>query len=296
MKLNYERHIPTVVSAYKPLFAPQKYGNYVNDHSLIRAADGFWHLFGITGFASDPNQERYFVHARAERLWQEEGMDELGKVIDNGGKAWAPCVVGQQDKYYMLYGPSPTKLAVSVDLAEWMVYPPKMRGEPPLGAHRDHMAIKINADTWVMYLSGIRNGYSCISCFVSNDLVEWRFVQYALTSSGNAPLNPAWGAFESPYVVRYGDLYYLFTTYTNCDNANYHDTLVFASPNPYDFGDYTGDNHAETVVAKLHAHAGEVLYDPDTDGWYITSAGWRDKNVPIEGAVAIARLEWRPER
>jgi beta-fructofuranosidase len=55
--------------------------------------------------------------------------------------------------------------------------------------------------------------------------------------------------------VNFQGWFYLFTTYTNCSKENYHNTLVFRSKNPTDFGDYTGDNHEDVVIATLHAHA-----------------------------------------
>jgi beta-fructofuranosidase len=58
-----------------------------------------------------------------------------------------------------------------------------------------------------------------------------------------------------------------------------------------DFSTYTGDNEDEVVIAKLHAHAPEVIRDDDGQ-WYITSCGWRDFGTVIEGAVAIAKLDW----
>ena len=42
--------IPYIAGEWKILFQPEKFGNYVNDHSIICANDGTWHLFGITSF------------------------------------------------------------------------------------------------------------------------------------------------------------------------------------------------------------------------------------------------------
>lgn len=283
-------HQPHLASDWTLLFKPEKHGNYVNDHTILQDRHGKWHLFGITSFGGKPCDERYFVHGESDCLTS--AFSEINTVIDNGTRAWAPGAIRHGDNYYMYYGPSPTKLAISPDMNEWMDYEINLVGVPPMGCHRDHMVCKINDYTWVMYVSGIYNGYGCISCFVSNDLLNWRFVQYALTSSGDAPLTPAWGAFESPYVVHYNDMYYLFVTYTDCQMENYQNTLVFASVNPYDFGNYTKSNHHNMVVAELNAHAGEVLFDVVSNSFYITSCGWRNYNIPIEGGVAISRLDW----
>jgi beta-fructofuranosidase len=138
----------------------------------------------------------------------------------------------------------------------------------------------------------IKDGYGVISVFESKDLVNWYFIRYALRTSGSAPLNPPWGATESPFVVYLHGLYYLFITYTDCRPENYHDTLVFRSSDSREFGEYTGDNENEVVVGRLRAHAPEVVKDADGN-WYITTCGWRNSGVPIEGAVAIASLEWK---
>lgn len=282
--------IPHISGEWRLLFRPERSGCYVNDHSILRARDGQWHLFGITSFAGKPSAERWFVHASGESL--DRPMTENGVVLDTGTLAWAPGVIDSGEAYYMYYGPSPTKLAVSPDLNEWMGYEIEMAGVPPMACHRDHFVMRLNDYTWALYASGVYRGHGCISCFVSNDLLRWRFVQYALTSSPEAPLQPAWGAFESPYVVARGGMYYLFTTYTDCRKENYQDTLVFCSPNPYDFGCYTGSGDGSQPITKLHSHAGEVIRDPVTGNDYLTACGWNDFGIPVEGAVAIAPLAW----
>jgi hypothetical protein len=100
---------------------------------------------------------------------------------------------------------------------------------------------------------------------------------------------PPWGATESPYVVAINDIYYLFVTYTNCRTDNYHNTLVFTSDNPTDFGNYDGSDAA--VHAQLFAHAPEIIYDGER--WHITTCGWRNRQTPIEGGVGIAELTWK---
>ena len=76
--------------------------------------------------------------------------------------------------------------------------------------------------------------------------------------------------------------------------AEYHNTLLFRSENPFDFGTYTGDD-AREPAARLYAHAPEYLVDPDTGRWWMTSCGWPgDRFQPvIPGSVAIRELDWR---
>lgn len=287
------RLVPRVASDWRLLFKPEKFGRYVNDHSLIKHDDGLWHLFGITSHATEDfsEKERYFVHARG-KLWDDEGgMEELGKVCDNGVRAWAPGVIKHGERYFMHYGPSPMRMATSFELGHWMEHTAAIEGAPLDSCHRDSMVFKRDDGTWLMYITGIDGKYGVVSVLESTDLVNWKFLRFALRTSGNAENNPPWGATESPYVVKIDGLYYLFITYTDCKHHNYHNTLVFCSKDPTDFGIYTGDNEDVLVIAKLHAHAPEIIQDDDGQ-WYITTCGWTNYGTPIEGAVAIAKLEW----
>ena len=140
-------------------------------------------------------------------------FEEKEKAIDRGTLAWAPCVIPKDDDFYMFYGPSPTSLAVSFDMFEWYNYPVKLNGEIPMAAHRDHFVLKLEDNKYIMYIVGTKNKKSCVSLFESSNLLEWDFCGYALTSGDDAPLNPPWGAMESPFVVKMDELYYLFVTY-----------------------------------------------------------------------------------
>jgi beta-fructofuranosidase len=193
----------------------------------------------------------------------------------------------------MFYGPSPTSLAVSFDMREWFGTNVILKDEPLMGAHRDHFVLKTD-DTYVMYATGVKDGKGCISVMVSDNLYNWKFVGYALTSGDNAPLsNCPWGAFESPFVVKREGLYYLFTTYTDCSEENYNDTLVFVSDDPLSFGTYNGDESGAKPITKLRAHAPEVLLR--NGKYYITSCGWLDAPVYHRGCVSVAELVFEKE-
>jgi beta-fructofuranosidase len=284
---------PKIAGPWQLLYRPEKTGCYVNDHTLFQALDGTWHLIGITRDEPEvkPDGERWFTHGFGPHLISETGLKEHGIVCDNGVRAWAPCVVSDGRRYYMYFGPSPLRFATSDELTHWMENPITLQDCPLDACHRDSMVLKRTDGTWLMYATGLKDGYGVISVFESKDLIHWRFVKYALRTSGQAPLRCPWGATESPFVVFIDGCYYLFITYTNCSLESYHNTLVFRSIDPLDFGEYTGDNEAEIVIAKLQAHAPEIVQDSDGT-WYITSCGWRGFNTPIEGGVAIAKLEW----
>lgn len=279
---------PRISGEWQVLFKPEKNGNYVNDHTVVIGPDGKWHLYGITSFVGTPAQERYFVHGCGESLLKP--FTEVGRSIDRGTLAWAPCVIQKDAYYYMFYGPSPTSLAVSFDMYEWFGTNVYLKNEPLMGAHRDHFVIKVSDEEYLMYVVGVYNKKGAISCFSSSNLIHWDFEGYALTSGDDAPLKPAWGAFESPFIVKKDGLYYLFVTYTDCSNDTYHDTLVFCSEDPKRFGEYNGGHGGTEPITKLYAHAAEVL---EQDGeFYITTCGWNRKSPLIQGAVAIARLAW----
>lgn len=280
--------IPYISGEWRVLFQPERDGNYVNDHTIGIGADGKWHLYGITSFGGGPYAERYFVHGVGESL--EKPFEEVGRSIDRGTLAWAPCVIRREDYYYMFYGPSPTSLAVSFDMYEWFGTKVTLNNEPVMGAHRDHFVLQVSEDRYLMYVVGVHNKRGAVSCFSSGDLLTWEFEGFALTSGEDAPLKPAWGAMESPYVVRKDGLYYLFVTYTDCSAENYSDTMVFCSEDPMHFGEFNGENGGTKPVTVLQAHAPEIL---QVDGkYYITTCGWREMPLPHTGAVSIAPLAW----
>lgn len=106
------RYIPKISGEWRLLFRPEKTGKYVNDHCILwDNKTQKWHLFGITSLEEGPDTERYFVHAAGESLL--EPMREIGKVVDDGNRAWAPCVVEKDGIFYMYYGPGITKMAVT---------------------------------------------------------------------------------------------------------------------------------------------------------------------------------------
>lgn len=279
---------PYISGEWKILFKPENYGNYVNDHTIVKGSDNEWHLYGITSFGGQSYQERYFVHAKGKSL--NSVFSEEGKSIDKGTLAWAPCVINKSENYYMFYGPSPTSLAVSFDMYEWFGHNVTLKNEPLMAAHRDHFVLKIYDDRYLMYVAGVHNKKGAISCFSSSDLLTWDFEGFALTSGNDAPLKPGWGAMESPFVLEKDGQYYLFVTYTDCSDETYNDTLVFCSENPLNFGEYNGGVGGAVPITKIKAHAPEII--EENGKYYITTCGWLDKPVPHKGCISIAPLEW----
>jgi arabinan endo-1,5-alpha-L-arabinosidase len=282
---------------WRTLFTPVRTGVGVNDHCVVRAADRRWHVFGITSpdGAVNPQAERWFCHGTGPSLAAGE-FRERGRVCDFGRRAWAPTMAFDGEQWVMLYGPDILRAAISDDprLDHWQEVPCSVTGAPVGSVMRDGMILKLDDDTWLLYSTGKRGHEGAISVCVSENLLDWRFVRFALRTTPDAPKQPPWGATESPFVFRRGDDYWLSITYTASTEgpAGYHETLLFKSQNPFDFGTYSGDERE--VAARLEAHAPEYLVDPKTGRWYVTSAGWPGEafGTAIEGSVAIRELDW----
>lgn len=281
---------------WRPLFTPERTGNHVNDHCVVKAEDGRWHVFGITmlGDTLDPQAERWFCHGAGPSL-ADGNFRERGRVCDFGRRAWAPTVAHNGDWWVMLYGPDLLQAAISDDpkLDHWQEVPATVVGAPVGSVMRDGMILRLDDDSWLLYSTGKRGHEGAISVCVSEDLLNWRFVRFALRTPG-APKQPPWAATESPFVFEHDGAYWLSITYTASTEgpAGYNETLLFRSQNPFDFGEYTGDEGE--VVARLYAHAPEYIHDPDSDRWYITSCGWQGEafGTVIPGSVAIRELDW----
>ena len=129
-----------LIQAQKSCFLPvyDSCCRYVNDHCLIQARDGIWHLFHIAGPSGkgcyDDGSEISFGHATSHDLrnWQPQA-DILG--IDPQSKhephhLFAPYVIERDQLYYLFYSGINVEmkmeslcLAVSDDLANWRKHP-----------------------------------------------------------------------------------------------------------------------------------------------------------------------------
>ncbi len=282
---------------WRPLFTPVRTGVYVNDHCVVRAPDGRWHVFGITKSTPEiaPHQERWFCHGSGASL-ATGAFEEHGPVCDFGARAWAPSVAFDGERWVMLYGPDRLRAAWCDDprLEDWHEAPCSLTGGPVGAVLRDGMIFRLDHDTWLLYATGKRGCTGAVSVCVSENLLDWRFVRFALRTSETAPKQPPWAATESPFVFQRDGEYWLSITYTTSLGGpdEYHDTLLFRSRSPFDFGTY--DGRETEPAARLRAHAPEYLVAPDTGQWYVTSAGWLGKHfgTVIPGSVAIRELDW----
>jgi len=82
---------PKLTSPWKTLFRPEKYGSYINDHTVFQDNGGDWRLVGITSLSDgDFNDERYFAVGVSPDFPPTKEMVEQEPVADFGELAWAP--------------------------------------------------------------------------------------------------------------------------------------------------------------------------------------------------------------
>jgi len=297
---------PVIAGRWRPLFRPEKTGSYINDHTVYRAADGRWHILGITSFGDgDYSKEFYFARGVSDRFPPPPGetMDELEPVADNGRLAWAPHVI-RHGGYFMWYSPHRCFVSESPDGRRWTERT-DLSFLPANPQFRDPMVFQAAEGQWLMYCTARDGYYSTVDVYQSFDLRRWQYIRPALAMGFGAEKAGAQASTESPFVLVYRGRYYLSFTYNNGSffwhplllamkiwpgRESYNDTLVFQSPNPYSFGVYRGKKRPSSLVSRLRAHAPEYVYN--NGRWYITTAGWPWAATLTRGECAWAELEW----
>ena len=258
---------------------------YINDHTIVCGSDG-WHLFGITHTEpANPMDEKNFAHATANNLkqqyWIKQTFSLTYSPTDSERILWAPHVVYSNGLFYMYYcvgtmDDDHTKfrihLATSPDLWKWT-----RNKQNPMVVDgydaRDPMIVRLDT-CWAMYYcatSTQSGGNHVVNMLHSSDLIHWDNRITVFTDSIKGTYG---GPTESPFIVRRGSRYYLFT----CTNSPYNTTRVMVSSSPYHWS-------FDSIVGTFPAHAAEIVRDFDGK-WYITRAGWG------EGGVYIAPLTW----
>lgn len=293
-----------------------------------------WHVIGITNHELDGSTgEIHFSNgigsSLAEGKFQDNPanggiiMDALRKSPDptpnpnrEGILCWAPHVVYHQGTYHMYYfsvlsSKWNMEYATSTDLINWKDRTSELTLKV-VGNHegllyengnivetRDPMVIKYG-NNWIMYTTamwldnGVRRG--AVAVYESPDLKNWTFKGYALRNLEGAPI-AAYSTCESPFVTYKDGKFILSVTITVSDIATYHDTIIFVSDNPYDFGTYSGATQLESSMhyaGRISAHCPEFIHDKDNGKWYVTTAGWPDR-LKYEGSfggVGIAEMKW----
>jgi len=300
-------YIPLISGDWQTLFKPEKFGYYINDHTIFQDAEGNWRLVGITSKTDgDYNQEKYFATAFSADFPPAGGMTETGPVVDFGELAWAPYVLKVGAVYHMFWSPHKLHQMTSNDGITWVGHQVTISA-PYHKFFRDGMVIQVAGNQWLLYTTARGGYYSQVDMYQSFDLTGWQYIGAALRSGLGSERNSPFASMESPFVTLFQGHYYLSLTYNNDsffwpgilmlfhvwpDPASYNDTLVFQANNPYDFGIYRGRNSAPALLTTLEAHGPEFVYNPATGMWYITTAGWPWVATLTHGEVAVAPLEW----
>ncbi len=285
---NIVSHVPKVLE-FKHIF-DQSVGEakpwYINDHCIIKGKDG-WHLYGITHQQpADPMHERDFAHATSADLladpWKKQPFALTYDPKLGEDHLWAPHVIQKGDTYYMFYCAGSQvnnyhyqiNLATSKDLTHWTRYKNNPVFQDFFDA-RDPMVLLIDGTYHLYYTANLDRGTSnhVVNVRTSKDLLHWSPARVALIH----PEKGTWGGpTESPFVVHYGDHFYLFVG----PDGDYRATKVYRSPNPY------GWSYSDQVYG-FPSHAAEIVEDGGK--YYATNAGW-DLN-----GVFIAPMIWEPD-
>jgi hypothetical protein len=281
----------------------------VNDHAIYRDGRGDWRLVGITSKSDgDFSAERYFAVGRSAEFPPRGEMEEEAPVADFGELAWAPCVVEHDGSYHLFWSPHALHQMSSPDGVAWRDHRVTLSA-PFHRFFRDPMVLRVAESQWLLYSTARGRYYSRVDAYQSFDLCEWQYVGPALRCARGSERNSPFASTESPSVAVHEGRYYLALTYNNDsffwpgillrlkrwpNPASYNDTLVFHSDNPYDFGVYRGRRNAPTLLTRIEAHAPELVREPETGAWYVTTAGWPWVATLTSGEVALAPLEWDP--
>ncbi len=299
---------PRVAGKWRYLFRPEKTGDYINDHALFRDRAGAWRALGITGpGAGDYSRELWFAHGSTDSLDDGE-MVETERVADYGEAAWAPHVIRTSGgRYHLYWSPHRAAHAVSYDGVVWQGREDAIR-VPYNRFFRDPMVLEVAPGQWLMYATARGRYFSMVDVYQSFDLENWQYIRSAWRAAWGSERNAIVSSAESPFVIAKDGNYYLSITYNNESGIfapiglalgvwmggaeSYNDTLVFASTNPYDFGDYEGRESTSNLVAELEAHAPEYIHDESSGRWYLTTCGWPLAATLTRGELAIAPLSW----
>jgi beta-fructofuranosidase len=298
---------PVIAGPWRTLFRPRRHGRYVNDHTVFRDASGRWRLLGITSATDgDFDAERWFASGVSETFPPPEPMAEEAPVADFGELAWAPHVVATGGRWHLFWSPHRLHQMSSPDGVRWEAH--RITLDPPFHRFfRDAMVLEVAPGQWLLYATARGRYRSRVDLYQSFDLEGWQYIGAALRTGFGSERNSPFASTESPTVVRHAGRFYLALTYNNdsffwpgllllrkrwLGRASYNDTRVFHAPSPYDFGVYRGARRAPTQVARLEAHAAELVRHPETGQWWITTAGWPWVATLTAGEVAVAPLRW----
>lgn len=282
--MSFQLHTPQV-GAFQHVFDQSPNNDkswYINDHCFIQGPDG-WHVYGITHKKpANPMDERNFSHGFSSTLlgtWQQQPFALTWDPKLGENHLWAPHVIKKGDTYYMFYCAGSLvsnyhyqiNLATSKDLRTWT-----RSSKNPIFKDfydaRDPMVLLVGDTYYLYYTANLdkEDNHHIVNVRTSKNLLDWSPARVAF-------IHPEKGTFggptESPFVVHYGDHFYLFCG----PDGDYHATKVYRSANPYQW-EYK-------PIYTFPSHAAEVVQDGNN--WYASAAGW-DRD-----GVYLAPLTWK---
>ena len=298
--------IPKIIGEWKHVYQPQgdifsgpdsqrfktgmNYPNWqVNDHFILKGNDNRWHALGITHPAIEPGPNEKNPHEAEWFLFH--AVAAKGKLNDNLSKgSWldktkvlppserpnelreihSPHILAYKKGYFMVYGHSPMRYALSKDLYKWQ---PKGELFREAEGARDPFILKHGEVYYMSYTSGQK-----ILMRTSVNLLKWSSPVTIFELQKEEK-----GGAESPQILLMnGGFYLIFCRWdASLTNFSYQNkSYVYYSTDIFNFKN-------RKPIAEIEGHAPEFFRDENGD-WWISSA-----ERPYRG-VSIAPIKWMP--
>ena len=200
----------------------------------------------------------------------------------------SPFVMEHQHRYWMFLPAGPlddltvTGIYVSDDLESWSSVAeatPWWDTDVFGASHRDPCIILLEDGTFLQYFSaGDRQNRAAVLLATSSNLISWHPHEPCYIEQIDDV--PSHGIFESNFVYKKDDLYYLFVCFAH---RHYYETFVVVSDDPHHFSE-------QNKITTLFTHAPELI---EINGeTYMTSCGIEDPQDFKRVGLWISKLKW----